>query len=526
MTATIDDAQHPAASTREDEQTSKPRQSHNPVLSKRDASSSRHEDELKFKEAYESLRARAEFEPNTTCLALAQLARRIDAAGVGELARRAHCSAAHGFAAIGDYPRAENELRRCLVSAKRDRHRADQHRATFVKATIQRDSGLHDASVRSLLSLLNDDAMAEMPATLRLAVLDLLAEASLPVDPIDSVDACLSLSNGHWSDASKGPPPDLPGFFLVNRAGHFLDRYHLTAPEFQTLLTPVKQTQDERTEALHLALNDCARVPTSTVLPKPTPLVLQVSEFITQLARAHLAQDIRLAMDLWQSIREAEISNPHFQLRAGHQVASAMLLLGQPAMAAKVVDHYQQRLTDQGGCTERRLFWMHLRSVVAAASGQASQSLALYTEYSQAAFAHAGRMNLHLKQLIAQVTGLAQKTSSSVTPQVPHFLRKALDLLEQPRYQLLPIDQLAELSGVTSRTLRAAFAKHLGSSPKEVSTMKRLDAALAYLKTHAGKNEPLAEIARRFGFTNTSRFATQFKRRHGEAPVSFLRRRP
>ena len=90
----------------------------------------------------------------------------------------------------------------------------------------------------------------------------------------------------------------------------------------------------------------------------------------------------------------------------------------------------------------------------------------------------------------------------------------------------LHMAELCELICVTDRTLRLCCAEFLGISPTRYVLLRRLKDVRIALRDADSDTANIAELARRFGFTELVRFAEAYQAVFGEAPSTTLRRAP
>ena len=81
--------------------------------------------------------------------------------------------------------------------------------------------------------------------------------------------------------------------------------------------------------------------------------------------------------------------------------------------------------------------------------------------------------------------------------------------------------QLADLAGVTPRTLQRTFARHVGAGPKWIVRTYRLHEAAERLA--AGDPVDLAELAADLGYSDQPHLTGDFKRAAGRTPADYLR---
>jgi AraC-like DNA-binding protein len=109
---------------------------------------------------------------------------------------------------------------------------------------------------------------------------------------------------------------------------------------------------------------------------------------------------------------------------------------------------------------------------------------------------------------------------------VPRHVRRAEAFMREHCAEPLRIAEVAAAAGCSVRTLGDVFRRFRGTTPLEALHMARLDQVHAELRRGATLDDgaSIAMVARRYGFTNASRFAAAFRRRFGEAPADVVRR--
>ena len=85
------------------------------------------------------------------------------------------------------------------------------------------------------------------------------------------------------------------------------------------------------------------------------------------------------------------------------------------------------------------------------------------------------------------------------------------------------LSDIAAAAGCSVRTLGAVFQQFRGRTPLAALHACRLEQVHAELSRSA-VSTPIGAIARRYGFTNASRFTAAFVRRFGEKPMDVVRR--
>jgi len=106
---------------------------------------------------------------------------------------------------------------------------------------------------------------------------------------------------------------------------------------------------------------------------------------------------------------------------------------------------------------------------------------------------------------------------------LPRHVRKVEEFLRQHVNEPICADQLAQIAGVSLRSLYAGFKEFCGVSPMQYLRNLRLDGARMALS--AEPDASVACIAMQWGFAHLGRFSAEYKQRFGESPSESLRRR-
>lgn len=117
----------------------------------------------------------------------------------------------------------------------------------------------------------------------------------------------------------------------------------------------------------------------------------------------------------------------------------------------------------------------------------------------------------------------AQLDSRRQFTAAPRAVRQAAEAMRARPGCSFTVTDLAELVGVSQRSLQQGFQRYVGMSPMTYLREVRLGCARDELR-HADPTEvTVAEIARRFGFLHLGRFAAHYRQRYGESPSQTLR---
>jgi AraC-like DNA-binding protein len=107
--------------------------------------------------------------------------------------------------------------------------------------------------------------------------------------------------------------------------------------------------------------------------------------------------------------------------------------------------------------------------------------------------------------------------SRKVASATPGHVRRAIEFMQANASLPLTIQDIAEASQVSVRTLQHSFQRFKETSPVEYLRRIRLEAAHRDL-IDAGRSQGVAEIARKWGFLHLGRFAAQYRQQYGRSP--------
>jgi AraC-like DNA-binding protein len=106
---------------------------------------------------------------------------------------------------------------------------------------------------------------------------------------------------------------------------------------------------------------------------------------------------------------------------------------------------------------------------------------------------------------------------------VPAYVQRAEEFMRASCGDPIRVSDVAAAAGCSVRTLSAAFQRFRSQTPLAALHAIRLEQVHAELSR--GTSDPrVGMVARRYGFTNASRFVTAFRRRFGETPLDVVRR--
>ena len=109
------------------------------------------------------------------------------------------------------------------------------------------------------------------------------------------------------------------------------------------------------------------------------------------------------------------------------------------------------------------------------------------------------------------------------TRRVPATVRSAVTFIETHAAEPIGLAEIAAAAQLSPRALQAAFRKHLGTTPLghlHAVRMARVHTDL--LGARPGDGQTVSAVANRWGFSQLSRFARDYKQRYGVSPRQTL----
>lgn len=104
----------------------------------------------------------------------------------------------------------------------------------------------------------------------------------------------------------------------------------------------------------------------------------------------------------------------------------------------------------------------------------------------------------------------------------PRIVKRVIDRIEADPARPWTAAEMAAVAGVGIRRLQAGFHEYVGTTPRDFLLDVRLERVHRDLE-RADDGTTVADVAMRWGFTHTGRFAAAFRRRFGVAPSAVLR---
>ncbi|GAB2806676.1 AraC family transcriptional regulator [Lentzea nigeriaca] len=104
-------------------------------------------------------------------------------------------------------------------------------------------------------------------------------------------------------------------------------------------------------------------------------------------------------------------------------------------------------------------------------------------------------------------------------------VRRVIDFIDASDGAQLRLADLTDCADLSARSLHNAFKRHVGMSPMSYVRRRRLQQAHdELLRSDPGNGVTVTDVALRFGFNHTGRFAAAYRERFGESPSATLAR--
>ena len=107
-------------------------------------------------------------------------------------------------------------------------------------------------------------------------------------------------------------------------------------------------------------------------------------------------------------------------------------------------------------------------------------------------------------------------------PPRPRIVKRVLDAMHGDPSRPWTAGDMAEVAGVSIRRLQEGFRDYVGASPREFLTDIRLTRVREDLLRGAD-GSTVTDVAMRWGFTHTGRFAAAYRHKYGQSPSETLR---
>ena len=134
-----------------------------------------------------------------------------------------------------------------------------------------------------------------------------------------------------------------------------------------------------------------------------------------------------------------------------------------------------------------------------------------YGGYSASAIVYEYIIEFNRQIVTAEIR--SEDDSASLTP--------VLNYIDEHFSEVIELETLCEIIGITPQYLCRLFRKHLGMRPLEYVAKRRIQQAKVYLTEG---NKSVKQIAFEVGYDSPSYFCSVFKRNEGISPTEYMRR--
>jgi AraC-like DNA-binding protein len=136
---------------------------------------------------------------------------------------------------------------------------------------------------------------------------------------------------------------------------------------------------------------------------------------------------------------------------------------------------------------------------------------------------HAGRLLAAVMLSTFPNTAAPETATSDRTDGKTVLLRRAIEYMDANATNDIALADIAEAIHVTPRAVQYMFRRHLDSTPLQYLRRIRLHYAHLELSAADRMHDTVTEIAARWGFAHTGRFAVLYRQTYGQSPHQTLR---
>src|SRR5205085_8944908 len=126
-------------------------------------------------------------------------------------------------------------------------------------------------------------------------------------------------------------------------------------------------------------------------------------------------------------------------------------------------------------------------------------------------------------RMIKQPAETAHTHGASTVPLLPRGVRRALEAMRTDLGRDWSVADLADVAGMSSRTLQRQFRIFLGKTPRAALADIRFKAARRRL-LQGLPDAKITDVALGCGLPHGGRFSVEYRRRYGETPSQTLKR--
>jgi transcriptional regulator GlxA family with amidase domain len=118
----------------------------------------------------------------------------------------------------------------------------------------------------------------------------------------------------------------------------------------------------------------------------------------------------------------------------------------------------------------------------------------------------------------------SQATGKQAALPANYALKHAEDYIYANLETAITRDELANIAGVSIRSLSRAFEKKYGTGPMAFVRQRRLDACFSRLRGSEPGVSTVTDVAMSYGFNHVGEFAIAYKKAFGESPSKSLQK--
>jgi len=191
------------------------------------------------------------------------------------------------------------------------------------------------------------------------------------------------------------------------------------------------------------------------------------------------------------------------------------------------LEMYRERLL-QETATSQTLIKPHVSLISAAGSGLFRSVVrawvTLGTEDSSVSEIAMQEMEDDLLTSFLLLAEDSQSIGKQVALPADYALKHAEDYICANLDTAITRDDLADIVGVSIRSLSRAFDKKYGTSPMAFVRQRRLDACYSRLRGSESGTTTVTDVAMSYGFDHVGKFAIAYKKAFGESPSASLQK--
>ncbi len=124
--------------------------------------------------------------------------------------------------------------------------------------------------------------------------------------------------------------------------------------------------------------------------------------------------------------------------------------------------------------------------------------------------------------LMGQPHNYSELLRQPVKPPAPRYVRRAEEVMRARAKEAPTLEEIARATGIGVRSLQTGFKRFRGTTPMAYLRDYRLDQVRKWLLAPT-EAQRIRDVALNWGFTDLSRFASDYRHRFGELPRETLR---